>query len=231
MPVRGLFFDFDGLICDTERAARRSWEELYGEVGLVFPPEVWARMHGRPDGETVAAADLARRLHRPVDRALLARRLDRKGVLSRREPLRPGLAELTAAALRHGLTLAVVSSSSSAWVRSHLTRLGVLDRFAAVVTGESARWHKPAPDLYRLALVRTGLRPGEVVAFEDSPAGVRSARAAGLRCVAVPSSVGGHADLSVADTVLDSLAGYPVETAGGPGAGARPARSKRTVRG
>jgi HAD superfamily hydrolase (TIGR01509 family) len=211
MPVRALLLDFDGLICDTERAARKSWEELYREVGLTFPAHAWRRMAGRRDGEAVALADLAARLGRPVDAATRDRRRRRKAALAAREPLRPGVAELTSAAVDQGLTLAVVSSSSAAWVYGHLARLGVYDRFEVVVTGDDVTAHKPAPDAYRLALARTQVWPAEAVAFEDSPAGVRAARAAGVRCVAVPSGAGDRRELAGADLVLESLLDYGVD--------------------
>ena len=213
MPLRAVFFDFDGLICDTERAASRSWEELYAELGLTFPDKIWADMTGRSNGEDTAVADLSRQLRRPLDAALRRRRLRRKHMLAQEEPLRPGVAAMTDAALARGITLAVVSSSPLSWVGPHLSRLGIHDRFSLVVTGDKASRHKPAPDLYQLALERLDTDPTTVVAFEDSPSGVKAARAAGLQCIAVPSSVGSQADLQAADTVLDSLEDYVFDAA------------------
>jgi HAD superfamily hydrolase (TIGR01509 family) len=211
MPDRGLFFDFDGLICDTERAGRRSWDEAYRELGLVFPGSVWEQIAGHPHGEAVALVDLSRRLGGPVADAIRARRLARKRALSAAEPLRPGVAALIIEAGRRGLTLAVVSSSPRAWVQEHLLRLGVLDRFAVIVCGDDVFRPKPAPDLYYLALRRTGLTPDQVIAFEDSPPGVCAARAAGLRCVAVPNGAGSAIGLSRATVVLDSLERYQLD--------------------
>jgi HAD superfamily hydrolase (TIGR01509 family) len=208
MLVRALFLDFDGLICDTERAARRSWDEFYREFGLAFPACLWKRMAGRADGESVAVADLSRQLGTPVTDVLRARRRRRKQALCETEPLRPGVAALIAAAARHGLTLAVVSSSPLAWVRGHLARLGIQDRFAVIVSGDDVARGKPAPDLYQMALLRTGLTANQAIAFEDSPTGVRAAKAARLRCIAVPNAAGGADGLSHADVVLGSLESY-----------------------
>jgi HAD superfamily hydrolase (TIGR01509 family) len=213
MPARALFLDFDGLICDTERAVRRSWDETYRELGLVFPPGVWEEIAGRADGEADALADLSRRLGGPVTDVLRARRLLRKQALSAAEPLRPGVAALIAEATRRGLTLAVVSSSPRTWVHEHLFRLGVLDRFAVIVCGDDVFRRKPAPDLYQLALRRTGLTADQVIAFEDSPPGVLAARAAGLQCVAVPSAASSAIGLSHATLVLDSLERYQLDAA------------------
>jgi HAD superfamily hydrolase (TIGR01509 family) len=204
MRLRALFFDFDGLLCDTERAAYRSWEELYTEFGLPFTPKLWLRMMGRASGEAVALADLERRLGRPVEPGAVVGRRQRKFELSHQEPLRPGVGTLLAAADERGLARAVVSSSARSWVEPHLVRLGVLDRFPVVVTGDDVALPKPAPDVYEAALAATGTAREEVVAFEDSAAGVRAARAAGLRCVALPGSVGVRTGLDGADLVLEA---------------------------
>lgn len=208
MTPQALFLDFDGLICDTEDAARRSWSLLYTSFGFPFPDQVWQRMQGRSDGEEVALADLGQRLGRPVGPATRASRLRTKTELCRAEPLRPGVARLLETARRRGIPALVVSSSPRDWVEPHLVRLGVRRHFADLVTGDLTRRHKPAPDLYLLALRHAGLAAGEVCAFEDSPTGVRAARAAGVSCVAVPSAAGEAAALTGAVRVLRSLADF-----------------------
>lgn len=211
--MKALFFDFDGMVCDTESAARRSWEELYTRLGHSLPGEVWARMAGRSNGHEVATSDLATRIGRPITTAELAWRGARKLALANEEPLRPGIADLISAAQERGLRLAVVSSSGAAWVRPHLTRLGILHHFDPVVTGDDEPRHKPAPDLYFRALSETGLAAVDVVAFEDSPSGVAAATTAGLRCVAIPNGAGGNpADLQLATLVLRTLAGFDLGT-------------------
>jgi HAD superfamily hydrolase (TIGR01509 family) len=205
--VKALFLDFDGLMCDTEAAARRSWAELYAQLGHDLPVTVWARMVGRSNGHEVATADLSRRAGRPITGEELAWRSSRKQELSDVEPLRPGVGDLMVAARRRGLILAAVSSSSARWVRGHLTRLGVIDDFTTVITGDDEPRHKPAPDLYLRALAETGLAADEAVAFEDSPSGVRAALAAGLRVVAVPAAPTGEG-LEQATLLVPALTGF-----------------------
>jgi len=222
MPLRLLLFDFDGLICDTERAACRSWDETYRRLlGHGLPGAVWAAMAGNSGGAVVAEADLAARLGRPLDDGERAARLRRKQELAESEPARPGVVALLDAARSAGLGLGVVSSSRLRWVGAHLTRLGLRHRFDHLVTGDATPRHKPAPDLYRLALRGAGVPPGEALAFEDSESGVRAATAAGVRCVAVRNAVGERADLSAASEVRTSLVGFDLATV--------PARQSMTV--
>ncbi|MGV9881764.1 HAD family hydrolase [Streptomyces sp. NPDC003006] len=205
MTTDTFLLDFDGLVCDTERAAHQSWELLYDRHGQVFPPDVWGAMAGRATGESYAAQDLAGRLGRDLSAGELAERRREKARLADAEPLRPGVAQLLDSAAHRGIRCAVVSSSHQDWVLGHLERLQVLDRFTAVVTGEQVQARKPAPDLYLRALELLGAGPDTSLAFEDSPIGVAAAKAAGLTCVAVPGARGTRAALTAADLVLDSL--------------------------
>lgn len=202
-----LLFDFDGLLCDTERTAHESWVRTYAHFGLAFPYQVWQCMHGRRDGEAVALAELAARTGRPVEPEVIRQRRRDKGELADGEPLRLGAAALLEAAHDNGFAVAVVSSSDDAWVDKHLRRLGVRSLVCELVAGAGLP-PKPAPDLYRRALDRLRRQPEEAIAFEDSAAGVAAARTAGVRCVGVPSAVGRARDLAAAWLVLPSLAHF-----------------------
>jgi beta-phosphoglucomutase-like phosphatase (HAD superfamily) len=109
------------------------------------------------------------------------------------------------------LKTAVVSSSDTAWIERHLGRLGRLEGLDAIVAanGDTSR-AKPRPDLYLEALERLGLEPAEAIAFEDSPNGIRAAKAAGVACVAVPGPTTATLALDEADLVLESLADVPL---------------------
>ena len=118
----------------------------------------------------------------------------------------PGVLELIAAAERRGVRLAVASSSDRKWVESHLARLGLRERFAAVVTSDDVERVKPDPALYRLAAQKLDVLPQRAVAIEDSYNGMLGAQRAGLRCVSVPNGVTRDSDFSTADLCLDSIA-------------------------
>jgi HAD superfamily hydrolase (TIGR01509 family) len=212
-PPGAVFLDFDGLVCETERAALKSWVDCYARYGLEFPATLWASMAGRSNGEQIARADLGHRLGRPLSDDEVTWRRRRKQVLADREPLRPGVAELVAAASQRHIPVAVVSSSSRDWVAGHLARTGLLGRLSFLVTGDDEKHHKPAPDLYLAALRRAGVRPGDAVAFEDSLTGLRAARAAGLWCVLVPSAATWPTWLPGADVTLASIGQFHLASA------------------
>jgi len=212
VAIRGLLFDFDGLLVDTETPSRLVWEELYREHGHDLPHDQWATLVGTIGAPFDPFGHLEELVGRRLDHeALTTRRRAREHELTDLEELRPGVEEYFVEAERLGLKTAVVSSSDDEWIERHLHRLGRLEGLDAIVAanGDTER-AKPRPDLYVDALERLGLDAEEAVAFEDSPNGVRAAKAAGLICVAVPNPITATLALGEADLVLESLAEIPL---------------------
>lgn len=212
MAIRGLLFDFDGLLVDTETPSRLVWEELYREHGHELPQDRWATLVGTIGAKFDPFGHLEELVGRSLDHeALTTRRRAREDELTALEELRPGVEEYFVEAERLGLRTAVVSSSDDAWIERHLGRLGRLEGIDAIVAanGDTKR-AKPRPDLYLEALDRLELRADEAIAFEDSPNGVEAAKAAGLVCVAVPNPITATLALDDADLLLDSLEDVPL---------------------
>jgi HAD superfamily hydrolase (TIGR01509 family) len=203
--IRALIFDFDGIVLDTEVPIYRAWAELYERHGLDLPLDFWATTVGQGPAFFDPIADLEQRLGRRVDRDATRDEIRRRVVqLLSALPVLPGVHQWREEACERGVALGVASNSSRLWVRGHLERLG-LDGWACVRCRDDVERPKPAPDLY-LAVTRClGVAPSEAIAVEDSESGVEAARAAGVRCVAVPSALTAGHDLSGADLVLGSL--------------------------
>ena len=213
MTIRAFLFDFDGLILDTELASRAGWQMLYREHGHELPEDLWATLVGTTHAPWSPMAHLEELVGRPLDRdALNERRYAHELALIEAEELRPGILDYIAAARSHGLKRAIVSSSSRCWVDMHIVRFEEIVGWDAICTadGDPSR-AKPSPTLYVEALDALEVEPAEAVAFEDSPHGVRAAKAAGIFTVAVPNEVTRELGLAEAgaDLLLDSLADLP----------------------
>jgi HAD superfamily hydrolase (TIGR01509 family) len=142
---------------------------------------------------------------------VIAARRVREQELLLLEPLREGIEACLSEARELGLAVGVVSSSSRIWVESNIERLGLADGWACIVCADGDRVRcKPSPTLYREALDLLGVAPGEAIAFEDSPNGIKAAVAAGIYCVAVPNPVTARLDLGAADLLVESLADLPL---------------------
>lgn len=203
---RGLIFDFDGLILDTESPEFIFWRDIFAEHGCVLSLAEWAVCIGTADVFD-PCAHLEAQLGRPVDRDVLRteRRRRSDALIAAQAPL-PGVVERIAEARAMGMKLGVASSSSRDWVEGHLTRLGLAGHFACVRCADDVDRVKPDPALYRVTLDGLGLRAEEAIAFEDSPNGVLAARRAGIFCVAVPNAATRELAFDGPDLRLTSLA-------------------------
>jgi HAD superfamily hydrolase (TIGR01509 family) len=210
VPIRAFLFDFDGLIIDTESAVLAGWERLYREHGHELPADKWASIVGTT-GVWSPMDHLEELVGEPLERdALNERRYAHEISLIEAEELRPGIADYIGAAERLGLKRAIVSSSSRPWIDTHLKRLERAFGWDAIVTADrDAERAKPNPTMYLEALDTLGVSAHEAIVFEDSPNGVRAARAAGIFVVAIPNDVTRDFGLDEADLVLDSLADLP----------------------
>jgi HAD superfamily hydrolase (TIGR01509 family) len=210
--IKGLIFDCDGLLLDTEMPAFQSWQEVYAQHGCDLPLAEWAACLGGSGAEFDACAYLEELLGRPVDReGIRARRLQRKLELVASQPLLPGVLDCITGGKRLGLKLGVASSSPRDWVAGHLDRLGIERYFDAVVCAGDVARVKPFPDLYETVLAALHLQPEEAIVFEDSPNGIVAAKAAGIFCVAVPNPLTCQLPLGAPDLRLASMADLPLE--------------------
>lgn len=210
--IKALIFDFDGLILDTELPDYRSWQEVYSSYGCELPLQAWGQIVGG-----TGASDFDPHTHLEQ---LSGQKLDREEVwITRRkqyldtiseQPVLPGVIDYLDEAERLGLQLAVASSSPENWVRGHLARLGLYQRFEAIKTADDVARTKPDPELYLKALEALSVKSNEAIVFEDSPNGVKAAKAAAIYTVAVPNQVTGQLQFEGADLRLGSLADMPL---------------------
>ena len=209
--IRGLIFDFDGLILDTETPEYEAWQQVYAGYGQSLPLEQWGRCIGSSYdafNPLVYLQSLVGPLADP-EGLRQRQRSTAQALLQPKAPL-PGVQDLLNQARRLGLALAVASSSSFQWVHDNLQRLGLLPYFQELCTAEQVPVVKPDPALYQLALRRLGLLPGEAVAFEDSPNGIQAAESAGIYCVAVPNQLTARLGAR-GDVTLSTLEGLSLE--------------------
>lgn len=212
--IQALLFDFDGLILDTETPEYQVWQAMYREYGQELHAKTWGQVVG---GAGASRFDPARHLAELAGGQvyadeLRARHRSRSDALTLLQPVLPGVLDYLDDARRLDIRLAVASSSPHSWVDTHLTRLGLFDRFETVVCADDVPpgRTKPNPDLFLKALESLCARPGEAIVLEDSPNGVKAARAAGIFVVSVPNPMTALLNVNGADLTLKSLADLPL---------------------
>jgi HAD superfamily hydrolase (TIGR01509 family) len=206
VAVEALIFDFDGLLMDTESTALASWQHEWRQHGLELEVSGFFADHGGDVSQDRYAA-----LGRAVgpgyrQQASHARRVAYRERLHEALGLSAGISQWLHEASALGIRLAVASSSPRSWVCGHLSRVGALGRFEVIACGDEVAAAKPDPAVYELALQRLAVPAADAVAVEDSPHGVAAARAAGLRCIAIPNPHADRSRFGAADMVLGSAA-------------------------
>jgi HAD superfamily hydrolase (TIGR01509 family) len=210
--IHAVIFDFDGLILETEEPTYKSWQDVYRSFGYPLSFVTFSSMVGTTQGDFNPRLELERLVNKSLDwDDIEIRRKVIENELIEAQPVLPGVEDYLSDAKRLGLKTGIASNSPSQWVNKYLTRLGLQDHFDYIATSDHVPYLKPDPALYLSALNGLEVQASEAFALEDSPLGIRSAKAAGLYCVAVPNVLTSRLDLSQADFQLNSLAELPLE--------------------
>lgn len=209
--IKGLIFDFDGLILDTEEPSFNAWSQIYAEFGVRLDVKDWANSLGSSESRFNPVTHLEELVNYPVDAANLRKkaRLATDRAISKLQPL-PGVENTLLNAVQMGLKLAIASSSPRAWVMGHLNRLDLTRYFNAIVCMEDVPEVKPAPDLFLAALAALGLQAPEAIIFEDSPNGINAGRLAGVFTVAIPNAVSRQLNMPNASLILNQMNDIPL---------------------
>jgi len=211
--IEGVIFDLDGLLLDSEQVWDEAREELAKERGGRWSDHAQRDMMGMSSPEWSAYMHDVIGLPEPPEEinVEVVRRLEER--YRERLPVIPG-AQAAVERLAERWPLALASSSNRELIDLALDLMGVAKYFKATVSSEEVARGKPAPDVYLEAARRLGVDADKAAAIEDSRNGIRAAKAAGMRVVAIPNEHFPPDDetLGQADVVLESLAGLTAET-------------------
>ncbi len=230
--LKGLLFDVDGTLAETEELHRQAFNQAFGERGLDWhwDRDLYRELLSVTGGKERIRHYLERFhpevLQDPVIDHLIRELHARKTAIYTERaargdlPLREGVARLLEEARREGLRLGIATTTTRANVEALLeANLGAegRDLFEVIAAADSAPVKKPAPDVYLHALEAMGLSSTETLAIEDSVNGVRAAHAAGLPVLVTVSDYTRGQDFSAAELVVDSLGepGHPIRALSG----------------
>ena len=211
-PIRGVLFDMDGVVIDSERLFARFWMASAADLGfpMTYEQALQLRSLRREQGiEKMQSffgptADFDEiRAHRIE---LMEAHIAQYGVDEK-----PGIRELLACLKEKNIPCAITSSSALAVIRERLGRLGILEDFTALCSGKDVPNGKPAPDIYLAGAAAIGVPPEHCLAIEDSPTGLEAAWRAGCMGVFVPDQDQPDAltlsrGFAKADSLLDVMA-------------------------
>ena len=189
MSIKAIIFDMDGVILDSETISGKCWTIAQDEMEVSTDKDFINMCRGSNHNDTFKILkevfgedfDSEAFLNRTTE--LFYMYEDAHGI-----PLMPYAKEILNY-LKPKYRLALASSTNGRAVERQLTNAGVIDFFETRTTGEMVEHSKPDPEIYLMACRSLGLEPEECLAVEDSPNGIRSAAAAGLKVIMVPDKV------------------------------------------
>lgn len=187
--LKGVIFDWDGVVVDSSAAHKTSWELLAEERNLVLPEDHFTMSFGRTN--KVIIPEL---FHWTQDPGMIAELCDRKEVLYREiireaglDPL-PGVLELCRELKDADIPMAVGTSTPLQNVQAVIELIGAKDVFDAIISSEDVQRGKPDPEVFLKAADALRVGPEDCVVFEDSLYGIQAALAAGMKAVALTTT-------------------------------------------
>jgi HAD superfamily hydrolase (TIGR01509 family) len=209
--IRGVLFDMDGVLIDSEAFICKAAIEMLREHGVIAEPRDFQPFVGM--GENRYIGGVAEKYNLKFDlpeakaRTYQIYETITRGKL---DPL-PGAIEFVTLCRNKGLRLALVTSADRTKMEVNLKEIGLsTDDFHSTVNGLEVERKKPFPDIYIRAAENIGLKPEECLVVEDAISGIRAARAAGCKCLAVTNSFD-KSVLREANWICDSLLNVPDE--------------------
>ncbi len=205
--VDAVIFDMDGLLIDSEPFWRRAQAYAFGTVGLNLTEDDMRHTMGRRIDEVVAYWYHERPWQGATQKDIEALIVDKVISLVKSEgvPL-PGVMNVIELFRTKSIPMAIASSSSGEIIQAVVDKLQIRDYFSQLYSAEHETHGKPHPGVYITTAAMLGVPAHRCLALEDSPTGVLSAKAAKMKCVAVPAPENkNHNYIRIADAVIGSL--------------------------
>lgn len=186
--LKGAIFDHDGLMFDTEKIWQANWNLVADEMNITLPEEFQKEICGSSGQHML---DVIQKYYHVEDGTSIRDRV-RQGVFddeAKHIDMKEGLLDILEMFQKHGVKMAVASSSQKEMIVRNLRKANVEDYFEVVVSGQEVEHGKPAPDIFLLAAERLGLDAKECYVFEDAYNGVQAGVASKAKTIMIPDLV------------------------------------------
>ncbi|MBE5884741.1 MAG: HAD family phosphatase [Lachnospiraceae bacterium] len=194
--MKAVVFDMDGVLFDTERLCLDSWNHVAKKRGIQGVDDIFEKCIGLngTDTKVLVLEHLGNDF--PYDDFRVEASewfwdyISKKGI-----PLKTGVKKILSYLKQSDYRVGLASSTRYESIIKHLKQAEIIDCFSVIVAGDMIEHSKPKPDIYLLACRKLNVKPEEAYAVEDSPNGIRSAAAAGMKPILVPDMVKPDAEI------------------------------------
>jgi HAD superfamily hydrolase (TIGR01509 family) len=203
--VKAVIFDMDGVMIDSEPLWEKTERIMLERKGIEYNPIYRDKIVGLNQNDSGKLLRETFNLPETVEEIIAGRIEILLGLYERELELVPGLLPLLKELGASDLLLALASSSPIEAINFVLDTFSLGKFFTVVVSGDAIPLGKPHPDIYLYTADNLGIEPSECVVIEDSINGVKSAKRAGMICLAVPDKRLSLKEFQIADLIVDSL--------------------------
>lgn len=211
MEVKGVIFDMDGLMFDTERIYYKAWQEAAQALGYAITWEIYTQIVARNSRyiekvlKQILGEDLPYTALALKKKEICEQIIEEEGISTK-----PGLLALLDTLEKQGIKKAVATSSGREKALGYLKLAGIEQRFDAIICGNEVEESKPNPEIFLKAAQLIGKKPEECLVLEDSRLGIQAAYRAGMRGIFIPDLVECDEEIKgYAHKVLNSLEEVP----------------------
>lgn len=209
--IKAVIFDMDGVLADSEPFICKAAMMMFSEIGLVVQPDDFKTFIGTGENKYIGGVAEKYGLHVDIEKVKSRTyTIYREIIRGELKPLQ-GAVDFVLKCKSQGLKIAIATSADKVKMEANLKEIGIPPSiFDALVNGLEVENKKPSPEIYLKAAGKTAVKPMECLVVEDAVTGIRAAKSAGCRCLAVTNSFE-RTLLSEADWICDSLKDVPDE--------------------
>lgn len=203
----------DGLLIDSEPIWEAAEIDVFTKAHVPLTPEMTKQTMGLRVDEVVdywfARYPWKNLTKQEVQKSIIKKVIE---LVKERGTAKPGVNKLIFKIEREKLPIAVASSSFTEIIKAVMDKLQIKDKIDLIYSAEHESYGKPHPGVYLTTASKLGVMPENCLAFEDSPNGVLAAKAAKMKCIAVPDEkIKGTSTFCIADKILNSLLDFKIE--------------------
>ena len=199
-----ILWDLDGVIVDSGSYHFSAWQETFAKRGVMFTQENFVKLFGARN-DFIIHNILGDKVHEDDINTIAAQKESNfRNRIKGNIKLLPGVLKLLEIIKKGHFKMSLVSSAAKENIDLLFGELGLEDYFSCIISGRDVTDSKPSPQIFLLAAEKCETKPENCIVIEDSPLGVKAAKAAGMRCLAV-SNAHSKRELAEADRIVNSL--------------------------
>ncbi len=204
--LEAVIFDMDGVIIDSEPIHYKVNQKLYDELEIEVSEEEYNNFVGISNSDHWKYLKEKYKLNESIEELIANQNNQNLEHLegSDEEPIL-GIVQILEELKIENIIIALASSSSLRYIKAVTEKFAIDDYFSLMVSGESVDRGKPYPDIFLEAADKLEVDTANCVVIEDSKNGVKAAKSAGMKCIGFVNLNSGNQDLSLADTLVDSM--------------------------